>query len=174
MQKKRIFVDNHFIKTKPKKNDPMKIITSLFITLLLSPFFGFSQSSCTTFDELMMALKTGKEVRIVAEYGKLTLFEDGKQKEKSIDAVGGMIVTNWEYFAEGVVRNKLAFVTFSANNLIKNPLGKGYVINYVKFRISADGKVKIIAQYLNPKNFKVKMDESFEGEIGKGIGIFAN
>ncbi len=152
----------------------MKLLHCWLIILFLFPIAASSQTPCTTFDQLMTALKSGKEVRIVAEYGKMNLFEEGKQKEKSIDAIGGMVITNWEYFAEGVVRNKLAFVTFSANNLIKNPLGKGYVINYVKFRISADGKVKIIAQYLNPKNFKVKMDESFEGEISRGIGIFAN
>jgi len=170
---------NRYLRSTSKdqsyKTSPMKPLSSLFIVLFFAPFLGISQTiSCTTFDELMTALKTGNEVRIVAEYGKLALFEEGKQKEKSIDAIGGMIITNWEYFAEGVVRNKLAFVTFSANNLIKNPLGKGYVINYVKFRVSADGKVKIIAQYLHPKNYKVKMDESFEGTIGNGIGIFVN
>jgi hypothetical protein len=71
------------------------------------------------------------------------------------------------------VHNKNAFVTFSASNLIQNPLGKGHVINYVKLRISSDNKGKIIAQYLNPRNYKVKMDEYFTGDINDGIMLYS-
>ena len=148
-------------------------IISLIFILFCSIGHATEPTPLTSFDELMTALKSGKKVRVVLYYGKCKLFSDGKEEEKSIDAIGGMEILTYEYFAEGVVHNKNAFVTFSASNLIQNPKGKGHVINYVKLRLSSDNKGKIIAQYLNPRNFKVKMDEYFLGDINNGIMLFS-
>lgn len=116
----------------------------------------------------MNALKNGEIVKVVLKYAKCKLISDGIEQEKSIDATGGMAIETWEYFETGVVHNKQAFVTFSISKLIQNPIGKGYVYNYVKVRINAESTVKISAQYIYPKNFKIAMDESFNGIINDG------
>ena len=41
--------------------------------------------------------------------------------------------------------------------------------DYVKVRITSDNKVKITAEYLDPVNFSVKMDESFYGIVNDGV-----
>ena len=154
----------------------MKIQMKLIAALV---FFILGQQAFTApishFQGLMNALRSGENVKIVIKYAKCKLISDGVEQEKSIDATGGMPIDTWEYFESGVIHNKQAFVTFSVTKLIQNPLGKGYVYNYVKVRINADNTVKITAQYIHPKNFKNTMDESFTGIINDGNnegGIF--
>ncbi len=125
-------------------------------------------SQINDFTALMNALRNGETVKVVMKYGKCKLISDGVEQEKSPDATGGMAIEAWEYFETGVVRNKQAFITFSVSSLIQNPKGKGYVFDYVKVRINADNTVKILAQYINPKNFKTVMDETFTGIINDG------
>ena len=122
----------------------------------------------TSFEDLMTSLKAGKDVRAVMQYVKFKLIADNEDQEKVPDAVGGMDLSTWEYFAPNAVKNKEAFVVFSETKLIQNPKGEGFVYNYVKLRIDATNKVKITARYLDPKTFEVKMDENFFGTINDG------
>ena len=62
------------------------------------------------------------------------------------------------------VRNDKAYVTASETKLIAHR-SYGYVLNYVKIRIFEDDSVEIIAQYLDPKTYEVKMDETFNAVI---------
>ncbi len=121
-----------------------------------------------SFDELMEALNAGYEVRVVIHYAKCKLEIDGEIQESSPDAIGGMEIDVYEYFAPMTVYNKLAFVVNSKSKLIQNPLGEGYVYNYVKLKTYADNSVIVIAQYLDPLTYEVIMDEKFIGVINNG------
>ncbi len=137
--------------------------------LFTTGFVSSAQSKqILNFDELMQSLNSGEKVRVVMHYAQCKLFIDNKEQSSAPDAVSGMEINTYEYFAPGAARNKLAFVVFSDSKLISNPKGKGYVYNYGKVRINSDNSVKITARYLNPKNFKVLMDEYFESEINDG------
>lgn len=115
-----------------------------------------------TFDEIMTALKTGRKVRAIFYYAKCQLISDNEIKPKSPEAIGGMTIDTFEYFAKNTVKsNAEAFVVTSANSLIANPLGRGYVYNYVKLKISESGQIRITAQYLDAKTMEKNMDESF-------------
>jgi hypothetical protein len=95
--------------------------------------------------------------------------------EKVPDAIGGMKIDVWEYFAPMSVRNEKAFVVSSTAKLIKYPKGEGFVYNYVKVRINSDNSVKIDAKYLDSVSFEEIMTESFYGKINDGKnneGIF--
>lgn len=141
-----------------------KIIISLFI---LWPALAHSQQ-IYSFDDLMSHLKAGKKVTAVFQYTKFKLISDNEEQEKIPDAIGGMELSTWEYFAPNAIKNKEAFVVFSENKLIRNPKGEGYVYNYVKVKISADQKVKVTAQYLDASTFLVNMDENFFGQLNNG------
>ncbi len=117
-----------------------------------------------SFDEVKEALIQGYPVRVVAHYGKCRLVLDGKET-KAPDAIGGMPVTTFEYFAANSVRNPQAFLAFSAASLINH---KGYIYNYGKFKIFADNRVEITAQYAKPVTFRVIMDETFHTVINNG------
>ena len=146
-----------------------------FSFLFLIAFSVSAQSPIKGFNELMQALQSGKYVKMVVEYKKCQLISDNEISEKVPDAVGGMTIDTWEFFAKGAVRNDKAFVAFSASHLIQYPKGEGYVYNYVKVKVSEDNKVKITARYVDPKSFENLMDENFFCEIndGKnGAGIF--
>lgn len=93
------------------------------------------------------------------------MISDNEIAEKIPDAIGGMSIDTWEYFAKGSIRNEKAFVAFSASHLIQYPKGDGYVFNYVKVKVAEDNKVKITARYIDPKTFDTLMDENFFGEI---------
>jgi hypothetical protein len=137
------------------------------IFLFIIPFYSIAQQ-LGTFDELMSALKDGRKVTAVIHYAKFKLISDNEEQEKVPDAIGGMDLSTWEYFAPNAVKNKDAFVVFSENMLIKNPKGEGFVYDYVKVRISSDNKVKITAQYLETNSLSVKMDVNFFGILNDG------
>lgn len=123
--------------------------------------------SLKNFDELMAALNSGYSVRVVIHYGKCTLVADNEVQDKSPDAIGGMTIDTYEYFAPKAVRgNENAFVVFSENKLIANPKGKGFVYNYAKFRVESTGKVKVSVMYLDPDTREELMSENFFTEFG--------
>jgi len=108
------------------------------------------------FEELMESLTTGHEVRAVLRYGNCTLDGAGPGP----DAIGGMAVDTFEYFAEGVIGNDTAYVLFSETSFIS--VGANYVYDYVKVRVYEDLAVEVVAQYLDPVTFDVEMNETFD------------
>jgi len=143
----------------------MKKIVLFLVAILFISTSIFAQKQLKNFEELMTSLKSGKQVRMVVYYNKCKLISDNEEKEKVPDAIGGMNLGVYEYFAKEAVKNKLAFVVASESKLIENPKGDGFVYNYVKIKVYEDNKVKITAQYLDVKSFEQKMDENFFGEI---------
>lgn len=142
----------------------------LLLAVLLS-FGAAAAKPLKSFDKLFTALTTGQDVRAVIHYGETTLVVDGKEEEAP-DAIGGMDLWPYEYFPKGMVRNDHAYVSCSESSLIYHP-SYGHVYNYVKLRVYADQSVQIMAQYLDPKSFEVKMDETFKGKIGEGIYLYS-
>jgi len=140
----------------------------LFFTAFLFSFIicNAQTTQLNNFDEIMNALKSGESVRAVIYYGDTKLIIDGNEEEAP-NAVGGMMLETWEYFAKGTVRNERAYVTSSESVLIGHGY-YGYVYNYAKLRIYEDNSVEIIARYLDPKTFEVKMDETFKSVINNG------
>ncbi|MDK2909098.1 MAG: VirK protein [Bacteroidales bacterium] len=152
---------------------------SFLAFLVLFVFSVSGQSPLKGFNELMNALQSGKHVKMVVEYKKCQLISDNEVAEKVPDAIGGMDLDSWEYFAKGAVRNEKAFLAFSASHFIQYPKGEGYVYNYVKVKVFEDNKVKITARYVDPKSFENLMDENFFGEIndgknGAGVSFYVN
>ncbi len=98
-------------------------------TLILCAFGSLAAQTkqLKSFDELMRSLKAGKEVRAVIHYAKCKLVIDSVETT-SPDAVGGMSLSTFEYFARMSVRNPKAFVSSSETVLISHPR-YGYVHN---------------------------------------------
>ncbi len=118
-----------------------------------------------SFDDIMDALREGRDVKVVAEYGKCQLISNNEIKAKAPNAIGGMRADVWEYFAPMSVGNPKAFVVFSQSKLINYG---GYIYNYAKFKVTDDNKVKITAQYANSETFEIEMNENFFGDINNG------
>ena len=133
------------------------------LVVLLTIITGLSAKTkqLNNFTEIIDNLMQGEQVRVVIHYGDCVLMIDGEETS-SPDAVGGMNIDAFEYFAPGSVGNEMAYVVFSKTKLIN--LG-GYVYNYAKLRVFADGKVEITAQYTDPRTFEISMDETFISEI---------
>jgi hypothetical protein len=148
----------------------MKRTIILFSLLLIATTQIFSQdkNQVKNFEGLMKSLKKGQNINAVLHYGKCELEIDGEIQEKSIDAIGGMPLDVYEYFSKDLFGNKHAFVAASQTKLIENPLGKGYVYNYVKIKIYENNKVEIIARYLKPDTREETMSETFHGKINNG------
>jgi hypothetical protein len=145
-----------------------KIVRLFAFSLLIAVTYNTQAQQLTSFNDMMDALKTGKNVAAVMQYAKFKMISDNEEQDKVPDAIGGMDLSTWEYFAPNAVKNKEAFVVFSETKLIQNPKGDGFVYNYVKLRIEASTKVKITARYVDPRTFEVKMDENFFGNINDG------
>jgi hypothetical protein len=78
-----------------------------------------------------------------------------------------MDLATFEYFAAGAVGNKEGYCVASHAQLIRHPR-HGYVLNYVKLSVYDSGTVKIVAQYLSPTTYEVKMDETFTTAVADG------
>lgn len=141
-----------------------KVFFIILILFSLATLFA-GTVQLKTFEELMEALKQGENVRVVAHYGKCQLISGNEIKDRVPDAIGGMDISVFEYFAAGSIRNEQAFVVFSHASLINYG---GYVYNYAKFKVMEDGKVIITAQYAEPNTFELQMDENFFGEMNDG------
>ena len=137
----------------------MLLLTIFILALTFSN--AMAAAKLSNFNEIMAALRSGEPVRVIFYYAKCQLISDNEIKPKSPDAVGGMSIDTFEYFAKNSVKNPLAFVAASESKLIANPVGSGYVYNYVKIKIAEDNKIRITARYLDAKTFEVVMDESF-------------
>ncbi len=131
-------------------------------------WLGMAQTQLTSFPEIMDAAKAGKSLKAVFHYTQCRLITDNEEKEKAPEAIGGMSLSVFEYFAPNAVKNKKSFLVSSESHLIQNPLGEGYVYNYVKVKIFDDNSVKITARYLDPKTFEPLMDENFFGKLNDG------
>jgi hypothetical protein len=142
------------------------VLLTVFI-LALTFSNSFAAAKLSNFNEIISALKSGEKVRVIFYYAKCQLISDNEIKSKSPDAVGGMNIDTFEYFAKNSVKNPLAFVVASESKLIANPVGDGYVYNYVKVKISEDGRIRITARYLDAKTFEVVMDESFYTSVNE-------
>ena len=145
-----------------------KVIILAMLVFVSSTLAMAGGDQLKNFEAVMASLKAGKNVKVVINYPLCKLISDNEVQEKIPDAIGGMTIDTWEYFAENAVRNKEAFVVTSTNHLIQNPKGDGFVYNYVKIKILADNTVKITAKYLNALTLEEQMDENFFGEINDG------
>ncbi len=148
------------------KEPHMKSLLVTLALLALAARPAAAQEPLADFAAIMNALTEGKEVRAVLHYGHCRLLVDGKETAAP-DAIGGMELTTFEYFAAGSIGNPKAFVTTSETVLISHPT-RGYVYNYVKLKIYEDNAVDVVARYLNPSTFEVVMDEIFYGQISTG------
>ncbi len=122
--------------------------------------------------EIMAALSSGRQVRAVLHYKDMALVDEKGAPQKSPDAVGGMDLATFEYFAAGAVGNKEGYLVASHTQLIRHPR-YGYVLNYVKLSVYDSGTVKVLAQYLSPTTYEVRMDETFTTTVADGTNTGA-
>lgn len=129
-------------------------------------------ASLDTYTDLVAALEGGERVRAILHYGQCLLpSEDGPRPAP--DATGGMEFTVFEAFAKGAVRNPAAFVSTSETRLISHP-SYGTVLNYGRLKVYEDGRAEVLARYLDPKSFKVRMDETLDCTLGEGVRLYVD
>jgi hypothetical protein len=145
----------------------------ILLVILTSVSLDAKPKRLESFNEIYNVLKSGEKVRVIIEYAKCKLIADNEETTAP-DAVGGMDINNFEYFAPKSIKNDKAFISTSQTVLINHPK-YGYVYNYVKLKFDEENKVKITAQYVDPKTYEAKMDENFFTNIndldGKKSGI---
>ena len=142
------------------------IVITIF--LLGTVNIGYAKTvQLKTFDEILKTLTSGKAVKAVFHYKGCKLIRDNEEVERVPDAIGAMELNTFEYFAPGLIGNKNGYISSSKTVLINHP-GYGFVLNYAKVRIFDNNKIRIIAQYVTPNTYEIKMDESFYTVINDG------
>ena len=146
---------------------PLFLALALLFTIAqgAAPLSAYARQ-LNDFDGLMTALKGGEAVRVIIDYGRCKLIVDGKPAD-SPKAIGGMSVDVFEYFDQMAIGNPMAFVVFSEVSLISHPR-RGFVQNYVKFKVKEDNSVEVTAQYLKPNTLEIVMNETFTSTIADG------
>ncbi|HMT12044.1 MAG TPA: hypothetical protein PKA39_10535 [Ignavibacteria bacterium] len=144
-----------------------KIVGILSFIMVLASCLNSQPKQLTNFVQIIDALKSGYRVNAVIHYKDCMLVSDGDTL-KAPDAIGGMDILPYEYFAAGVIGKNIAFISTSETVMIYLKGFGGYLNNYVKLRAYEDNRVEITAQYLTIDKQEVKMDETFYGEINDG------
>lgn len=147
-----------------------------FIVLFASQIHS-QPKQLNNFIQIIDALNSGYRVNAIFHYKDCKLISDSVEV-KAPDAIGGMDVLPYEYFAPGVI-GKRAFISSSETVMIYLGGAGGYLYNYVKLRVYDDNTVEITNRYLSIDKLEVLMDGMFYGEIndgsnGKPIYFFAN
>lgn len=148
--------------------------TLALIVALLSIITGTliaQDATLNSLEEIMTAFKAGHYVRAVFTYKDMQLISDNEIVTRVPDAIGGMTLDTFEYFAPKSIGNPEGFVASSKAVLINHP-SYGVVYNYAKVKIYESGKVVIVAQYMNPKTFELEMNESFYAKINEGAVFY--
>ncbi|HMA68857.1 MAG TPA: hypothetical protein VKN74_03220 [Candidatus Mcinerneyibacterium sp.] len=140
------------------------IFLLIFLSLLST---GCQSKKINNFSELITAIKSGTEIKVRIHYGKCNLFSKGKKIKNSPEAIGGMTLDVFEYFAKNSIGNKKAYIAASKNNLI-NYKNKNFFYNFVKIRIYENNHVEITAKYLTRKDLEPIMSEIFKTTINNG------
>lgn len=78
----------------------------LLLSLLTYSSVFFCQTQLKSFDEVLTALKEGKNVKTVIHYSKFKLFSDGQEQPESPNAIGGMPISTYEYFDTSIFKGK--------------------------------------------------------------------
>ncbi len=144
-----------------------KIVGILSFIMVLASCVNSQPKQLTNFVQIIDALKSGYRVNAVIHYKDCMLVSDGDTL-KAPDAIGGIDILPYEYFAAGVIGKNIAFISTSETVMIYLKGFGGYLNNYVKLRAYEDNRVEITAQYLTNDKQEVKMDETFYGEINDG------
>ncbi len=121
----------------------------------------------TSTRELRIALERGEPVRMVVHYAKCRLRTAGRTAETAPDAVAGMAIGAFEYFAPGAIGNDKGFLAFSASTLIEHRT-YGLVINYVRVRVFDNDAVEISVQYFKPRTHEPLMRETYSSSLHDG------
>jgi hypothetical protein len=150
-----------------KKSSFVLVLTILLLTVPLAA----QDKTLDSLDEIMTAFKKGDTVRAIFTYKDMQLISDNEIVERVPDAIGGMTLDTFEYFAAKSIGNPEAYVASSKAVLINHP-SYGVVYNYAKVKVYESGKVVIVAQYLDPRTFEIKMNESFYAAINQGARFF--
>lgn len=145
------------------------VFTTLIVSVVFVQPVQAKPVQLRNFSELFEAFKAGNTVKAVFYYKgcKLVMGEKVVPPEKVPDAIGGMEMSTFEYFAPMSIGNKKGYISSSKTVLINHPR-YGYVLNYAKVRIYDDNSIQIIAQYVSPTTYEIKMDEAFYTEINDG------
>ena len=133
-----------------------KVLVILSFILLAAAGANSQPKQLTNFVQILEALKSGYRVNAVIHYKDCMLVSEGDTL-KAPDAIGGMDVMPYEYFAAGVIGKNIAFISSSETVMIYLKGFGGYLYNYVKLRIYEDNKVEITARYLTIDKQEVKI-----------------
>lgn len=98
-------------------------------------------------------------------------------EKNGMDAIGGMRLDTWEQFGVGITGKRPDKRTYLAASETKLISIRGFVLNYGSVRAYDDGEVLVKVNYLDPRDYAIKMDEMFRcrfsnGRDGHGASFF--
>ena len=117
--------------------------------------------------EIMAALSSGRQVRAVLHYKDMALVDEKGAPRNNPHAVGwdgSRDVRCTSPRAPSATRRVLRRLAYPAHP----PSAGRDVLNYVKLSVYDNGTVKIVAQYLSPTTYEVRMDETFTTTVADG------
>lgn len=97
--------------------------------------------------------------------------------KNGMDAIGGLKLETWEQFGPGITGKRADKRTYLAASETKLISIRGFVLNYGSVRAYDDGEVLVKVNYLDPRDYAIKMDEMFRcrfsnGRDGYGASFF--
>ncbi|MEY4066031.1 MAG: hypothetical protein RIR26_2239, partial [Pseudomonadota bacterium] len=98
-------------------------------------------------------------------------------EKNGMDAIGGLRLDTWEQFGVGITGKRPDKRTYLAASETKLISIRGFVLNYGNVRVFDDGEVMVKVNYLDPRDYAIKMDEMFRcrfsnGRDGLGASFF--
>lgn len=121
----------------------------------------FSETAVTNPDEQT----SDPACRLAANSKPMSCYGSARE---GMDAVGGMKLDTWEQFGIGLTGRRADKRTYLAASESKLISIRGFVLNYGSVRVYDDGEVLVKVNYLDPRDYSIKMDEMFRCRISNG------
>lgn len=141
----------------------------LFLFHCSISFSGFCQPEMIgSFTDLMGALKSGHEVRVVIHYAQCRQEAGDADTTPVPDVSASLKIDTWEFFSRNAIGNPMAFVVFSEYKLISHPKKEQYLYNYGKIKVFENNTATVDARYIHPRTFRTMMKQQYQCTIRDG------
>lgn len=124
-----------------------------------------------SYERLLDVLDSGKKLRIVMDYNKMT-FNDTGNIFYGIDEKTGFDLDDYQYFGPWTVNNPQPYLITSFNKFVVHPT-LGPIYNYGKLRIYKDESYMLLSYFIRPDTFDTIVVKSLNGTFDNGgLAIF--
>ena len=146
------------------------VVSVLILNNTSKPCFEI-EKPLVTYSRLKDTLESGKKLRLVMDYNKMT-FNGSSGVYYGRNEKSGFDFQDFQYFGKMSIGNPQAYLITSFNKFIVHPR-YGPIYNYGKLTINEDETYELLSYFITPDTFNILVIQLLNGTMANGgLGLF--